>query len=162
MIQILTGAESLLLAFGIGATVWFFFVQTPALLKGMGMERFLPLQIRLVRVYAPVLAVASALVLAAATARVGIDASLWAAALAAGAALLNAWVVVPRAVRAGGQAIREVRTTGESTDDLGSFASTGGGTPTKVWHRLVVVMVLLMTTGMVADGAQILGFGTMP
>ena len=34
--------EALLVATSLGATFWFFFVQTPALLRGMGMKRFLP------------------------------------------------------------------------------------------------------------------------
>jgi hypothetical protein len=151
--DLLFATESLLVAFGIGATLWFFFVQTPALLLGLGMERFLPLQMRLVRVFAKALAVSTVLVLVAAALR---GASIVPAAVAAAAAVTNALFVVPRALRSGGQALREVRA--EEVDDatLASFTSVGGGEPTKVWHRIVVLAVLVMTGGLLVEGAELL------
>jgi hypothetical protein len=150
-------AELALLAFGLGGTAWFFIVQTPALLRGMGMARFLPLQIRLVKIFAPAMAVVSLGVLALAAARGGLDAGLLPAGIAAVAAVLNATLIVPRAVRAGGQAIRAVH-KGEGGDgSIGGFVSEGGGQPTKVWHRLVVVAVLAMCVGLGVEGVHLLG-----
>lgn len=154
---VLFASEALLLAFGLGATIWFFFVQTPALLIGLGMERFLPLQMRLVRTYAAAMGVTTVLVLLAAWVRVGLSGALLPAAVAALTAVGMAGIAVPRAVRSGGQALRAVR-AGEGADaDLASFTSVGGGQPTKTWHRVVVVAVLVMTAGLLGDGADLLG-----
>lgn len=153
---LLLGAEALLVAFALGSTVWFFFVQTPALLLGMGMEKFLPLQMRLVRIYGPALAVTTVGLLAATLWRVGLTTDLWPAALAAAAALFNALVAVPRAVRSGGQAYRDVRKGQGADASLAAFASVGGGEATTVWHRVVVAAVLTMTCGLVVEGFALL------
>ncbi len=149
--------EALLVAGSLGATIWFFFVQTPALLRGMGMKKFLPLQIRLVRIFAPALAAGTTAVLLASLFRHGgPSAALWPAALAAASAWINAAYVVPRAVRQGGAAIRDVH-KGEGGDgSLTSFTLDGGGEPTKLFHRLVVLFVLLMVGGLLAEGSGLL------
>lgn len=149
--------EALLVASSLGATLWFFFVQTPALLRGMGMKRFLPLQIRLVRIFAPALAVGTTAVLLASLVRHGgLNAAVWPATVAAAAAWINAVYVVPRAVRQGGAAIRDVQ-KGEGGDgSLGSFTLDGGGEPTRLFHRLVVLFVLLMVGGLLIEGGGLL------
>lgn len=153
---LLLGAEALLVAFALGATLWFFFVQTPALLMTMGMEAFLPLQMRLVRIYGPALAVAAVGLLGATTLRMGLTPDLWASCLVAAAALFNTLVAIPRALRSGGQAYRDVRQGRGADASLGSFVSVGGGQATAVWHRVVVAVVLVMTGGLLVQGFGLL------
>lgn len=154
---LLFAAELGLLAFGLGATAWVFFIQTPALLAGLGMARFLPLQMRLVRVFARAMAAAALLLLAVAALRGGLGEATLPAVIAATAAVVNATLIVPRALKAGGQAVRAVRAAGGGDASVGGFVSDGGGEPTRLWHRLVVVAVLAMSGGLVADGVHLLG-----
>ncbi|MBL8922928.1 MAG: hypothetical protein JNJ54_29030 [Myxococcaceae bacterium] len=139
-----------LLAFAtmMGSLVWFFFAQTPLLLRRLGRDRFVPLQLALV---SPLFKVALALSVVGAAASWGSGASAHVVGLALAAVLLSTAlvaVVVPRAVRAGGASLREVVAPDDQTA-LGRFTADGGGDATKVWHRVLG----LMTVALVAVGA---------
>lgn len=150
--------DLLLLAFALGATIWFFFVQTPVLLKSMRKEKFLPMQMRLTRALFKALAIAVPLMFAT-TLIHGAD-QLWVHVASAGlamlAALINAFVVVPRALRAGGRALRDERKTKEDDRSTTAFVSHGGGDESKVWHRLVVVFVVVMLGGLIGHGGVLM------
>lgn len=149
--------DAALLAFALGATVWFFFVQSPALLRWMGKERFLPVQMRLTRVLFTALAVAVPAMLVAAV--IHGHELLWqhiaTAGLATLAALGGALVVVPRALRAGGASLRDLRKDGGS-DSVAEFASVGGGRASRTLHRMVVGVVLVMLAGLLGHGALLM------
>ncbi len=145
-------------AFAFGATIWFFFVQSPALLKWMGKEKFIPIQMRLTTVLFKALAIAVPLMFAMTL--IHGQHQLWLHIVTAGAAmfgaLMNAFVVVPRALKAGGKALREVRKGAEADETVSGFASEGAGDASKVWHRLVVVFVVVMLAGLVSHGVVIM------
>jgi len=140
------------MAFVFGATVWFFFVQSPLLLARMGRDSFVPLQMRLTAALFQALAVAL-LVMTAASVAHGRRADL--ATLGAGVALagglINRFLIVPRALRAGGQSRRDIAGKDHEGSTAG-FASEGAGAKTKVLHRLVVLFVLVMLAGAVTHG----------
>lgn len=149
--------DLLAMAFVFGATVWFFFVQSPVLLKRMGREQFVPIQMRLTIVLFKTL-VALLLVMLGTTLVHSPVAS--AATLTAGIGLLGGLInqvfVVPRALRAGGRSRADIK----GQDREGStarFASEGAGNRTRSLHRLVVVFVVVMLGGVVGHGITLLG-----
>ncbi|MBE2251656.1 MAG: DUF4149 domain-containing protein [Myxococcus sp.] len=152
--------EVLTLAYVLGSAVWFFFVQTPVLVKRLGRDRFVPLQMAMVVVLFRTWSVTLGLLLAASLVRAGTLHSLLvlSAALAFVAALLNAVVVVPRAIRAGGRSLSEAQTM-EQQQSVAAFAVDGGGASTRVLHRLVVVFVVLMLVGL---GPHVAALVTQP
>ena len=96
-------------AFVFGTTVWFFFIQAPALLARLGRERFVPIQMMATRVLGKTLVVGTLLMLGAAllaafTVPGGAPLSplVLSAAVALLGALVNERVVIPRALRAVG------------------------------------------------------------
>lgn len=142
------GAVALVLGF----TLWVLVVQPVALIGSMPKPRFLGLQMRVVRAWVRALVPLTAAVLAMALLRVGASAAvLPAAAALLGAALAAGWAV-PRALRAGGAAVRE------GDDDLSAegFLSEGGGDKTRVWHRVVLACVALVLGGVALDGRDVL------
>jgi uncharacterized integral membrane protein len=146
-------------SFAFGATIWFFFVQSPALLKWMGKEKFIPIQMRMTKVLFKALSVA--VPLAFAMSMVHSRHVFWLHVVTLGAAmfgaLFNAFVVVPRALKAGGKALKDVRSgEEEASDSVADFASVGGGEASKTWHRLVVVFVVVMLGGLFGHGAVML------
>lgn len=146
--------DMLAVSFVLGATIWFFFIQAPVLLKRMGRERFVPLQMRLAVVYFNVVAVAVTAVTAGAAvrARTPWDWSLLAAAFALLAVCINKFIVLPRALRAGGQSLKQHQGSDKST--VADFASEGAGPSTALLHRLVVLFVVLMVAGLLAHSAD--------
>jgi hypothetical protein len=139
-----------LLAFAVvvGSLVWFFFVQTPLLLRRLGRDRFVPLQLGLV---SPLFRAALVLSLVGAASSWASGASLHVVGLAGAAVLLSTGlvvVVVPRAVRAGGASLREAVEPAAQTS-IGRFTADGGGDATKRWHRVLG----LMTIGLVVVSA---------
>lgn len=144
-------------AFVFGATAFFFFVQTPVLLKRMGREKFVPLQMRLVVALFQALMVALVLMTVAALVQ---SQRADRATIAAGVALLggavNRFLILPSALRAGGQSRRDIA----GKDDEGTtagFASDGAGAKTKVLHRAVVLLVLVMLAGTIVHGLAVTG-----
>jgi hypothetical protein len=125
----------------------------------MGKERFLPLQMRLTKVLFNFLAVSLPLMFAAAL--LHHEGALWgrlAAGLAVVAALVAALVVFPKALRAGGAALRRVRQEGAG-DTVAEFASDGGGGETRWLHRTVVALVVVMLLGLGVHGVALLTAG---
>lgn len=145
------------MSFAVGATAWFFFVQSPVLLSKMGREKFVPLQMRLTVVLFRALVIALGIVVGTSL----LHSSLMSAVtISAGVgllgALVNQWVVVPRALRAGGQTRKDIA----GLDHEGSttkFASEGAGSKTKLMHRLVVLFVVVMLGGLFTHGVALLG-----
>lgn len=139
-----------------GSTVWFFFVQSPALLSRMGREAFVPLQMRLTVLLFRTLAIALLVMTAAAIVRGPCPSPgvVWAGiALAAG--LINKTWVIPRALRAGGQSRPDIK--GRDKDgSVAGFASDGAGARTRLMHRLVVLFVVAMLSGTVGHAMSLL------
>ncbi len=142
-------------AFVFGATVWFFFIQAPALLARLGRERFVPIQMMATRVLGKTLVVGTLLMLGAAllaafTAPSG--SPLSPLVLSAGVALLGALVnerlLIPRALKAGGRGHLEIRGHDKDASTAG-FAADGVGSATATLHRLVVLFVVVMLAGVV-------------
>lgn len=127
----------------VGSLVWFFFVQTMFLMKRLGRDRFVPLQLVLVRPLFKTVLVLSLIGAAAAwIARASfIGLGLAAAAVFLAAALVG--LVVPRAVRAGGASLRET-VSADDEPSLGRFTTDGGGDATKVWHRVLGLMAVAL------------------
>lgn len=143
-------------SFVFGATVWFFFVQSPVLLQRLGRERFVPVQMRLTVVLFKALTIAVALLSIASIAHGrGGSAGTRAAVIALIAVSTNRWLVLPRALRAGGQSVAGLKNT-DPHASVSAFASEGAGNLTKLWHRLVVLFVVVMLAAVVVHGALLL------
>lgn len=131
----------------LGATVWFFFVQSPVMLKRSGRESFVPLQMKLTVVLFKTLQT----LLLLATGAAAIHSPLGSAVvLTAGVGLLsgliNRHVIVPRALKAGGRSRKDIKGKDEHGSTV-NFASQGAGEKTKTLHRLVVLFVAVMLGG---------------
>lgn len=147
------GIDLLAMAFAFGATVWFFFVQSPALFRRLGREAFVPVQMRLIVVLFGALTPALAVMLIASMVHASSlgSASVLTAAVALAACVIERWVIVPRALRAGGRSRRDI--AGRDADGtVTDFASIGAGNRTKALHRLVVLLVVVMLAGIVPHG----------
>lgn len=155
--QIARAIDFFATAFVFGATAWFFFVQSPVLLKMQGREKFVPIQMRLTVVLFRVLTALLLVMFAASVLHspLGSPTTL-PAGIAVLAVLINQFIVVPRALKAGGQSRSEIK----GKDGAGStahFASEGVGNQTQGLHRLVVLFVVLMLGGVVVHGLSLLG-----
>jgi hypothetical protein len=155
----------------IGAPIWVFFLQSPALFAFMGRSKFIPPMMRLTKVlFRWTLPVASAVALSTSL-LTDIDctptkfATPWAI-LSAAAVAVNSLVVVPRALAAGakattvqGQSTSTANNSSSSskTTKIGSktadFAVSGGDgnnkSVTRTLHQTVVVLVVVMLVGAV-------------
>lgn len=155
--QVALVIDILITAFVFGATVWFFFVQSPALLKWLGKEKFIPIQMRVTSVFFKTLSIVVPMMFAMTLVH-GRD-QLWTHILTAGVAmfgaLVNALVVIPRALKAGGKAMRGLRDGEKADESVTGFASDGAGNTTSFWHRLVVLFVVVMMVGLVSHGVVI-------
>lgn len=154
--QIARAIDLFSMAFVFGATAWFFFVQAPALLKQLGREQFLPIQMRLVVILSRALTVSLLVMLGAAIGHspLGSTTTL-AAGIALVAGLINQFVVLPRALKAGGQSRKDIKGK-DSEGSTASFASEGVSDRTKRLHRLVVLFVVIMLGGAVVHGIRLL------
>ena len=145
------------LALAFGSTAWFFFVQSPVLLRKLGRDAFVPLQMRLTLVLFRFLSAVLVLSLAATcvyTPKASFAfASLVVAALGA---LFNQLVMVPRALRSGGRSRGRVAGC-DHEGTTANFASQGVGEGTKRDHRLVVLFVLVMLGGIVGHASTLVG-----
>jgi hypothetical protein len=123
----------------------------------MGRETFVPLQMRLTLVLFTVLS----LVLLAALAVTALYQPLASPAMATAAlaffgVVVNRFVLVPRALRAGGRTRREVKGKDHEASVTG-FAADGVGTGTQLYHRLVVLFVVVMLGGVVSHAFAVSG-----
>lgn len=161
MTPIATTIDMLATAFVFGTTVWFFFVQAPFMLKKMGREAFVPVQMMLTRLLGRVLVAGTAIMLVAALVATGeaVSALVVTAAVALFGALVNQRVLIPRALRAGGRGHREIR--GRDADaSTADFASKGVGQATARLHRMVVLFVVVMLAGVVPHALLMTGVVT--
>jgi hypothetical protein len=149
--------DSLATAFVLGATVWFFFIQSPTLLAHLGREKFVPIQMRLAVILFRALVVATLLSCAAGLVGGGSLSTTLTAAVALLGAAINHFVVVPRALRAGGRSRPEIKGR-DAEASTTSFAVQGVGDRTQVMHQLVVAFVVMMLGGVVSHGAVLLGW----
>ena len=129
----------------VGANVWFFFLQSPALVAAMGREKFVPIQMRLTKLLFRSLS-AAAVALAVLALIGGGSVAIAGALLAAGAALVAQVAILPRAFRAGGKGRAETMAAG-GDKSVAKFASEGAGPSATFWHRTVVVFVVLILAG---------------
>ena len=150
--------DYLAVALSLGAIVWFFFVQSPLLIRRIGSYDFVPLQMRMTRVLFRYLSVLSIIVVVAVVAAgnelTGVP--MVSSVVAAIATLTNALFVVPRALRAGGHTRSEERTE-EENRSVARFASEGGGEASRLGHRLVVVFVLIQAAGLITRATHLVG-----
>ncbi len=149
--------DVLIASLAIGATVWFFFIQSPALIRSMGRDRFVPLQMRLTRLLFAVLMYATLAVLGLSLVlSPGVGPVLAGAVIAAAGALFSHFYVIPRALRAGGKGRAEARKAGDE-GSVAQFAVEGSGPSSKFWHQLVVVFVVVILGGLVVHVGGVLG-----
>jgi hypothetical protein len=154
--QIARAIDLFALAFVFGATTWFFFVQSPVLLKKLGREQFVPIQMRLTVVLFRALNILLLVMLGAAAGHSSFgSATTLAAGIALVAGLVNQFVVLPRALKAGGQSRMDIKGK-DSEGSTASFASKGVGDRTQWLHRLVVLFVVIMLVGVVVHGIRLL------
>ena len=153
----LLSVDLLMTGFAAGTTVFFFFIQSPLLIKRLGREKFVPLMMALTRMFFQVM---FPTVTTIALASVLINQKLQSSASSAPASLalaLTAWLAVainrflfvPMALKAGARSHQERK--GDNGKDLADFAVRGGSkSSTKALHQTVVVFVLIMTAALVA------------
>jgi hypothetical protein len=147
--QILELVDLVVAGFTVGAIVWFFFIQSPALISSMGREKFVPIQMRLTKVLFRVLSV-SALVLVVLSWFASGGIAFLAATLSAVAAVVAHFFVIPRALRAGGKGrVETVNAGGDAS--VAKFASEGAGPSAAIWHRTVVVFVVIILAGTIVN-----------
>lgn len=138
-------------ALGLSSVVWVLGIQAIGLLRSMPRPRFLALQMTLVRVWSRALAVITAVAAALALLRAGPHA--WPVLGALVGAVVSGYGAVPRALRAGAAAIKADH--GEAMTSAG-FLSEGGGDQTRVWHRVVLVCVVVVVAGLGWDARALL------
>ena len=144
------------MAFVFGATAWFFFIQSPVLMKTMGRENFVPVQVRLTNVLFKALTVSLLLMLMASVGHSPLPSvTTCAAVVALAAGLINKFAVLPKAFKAGGQNRGAIKGKDDESS-VASFASEGVGDRTRVLHRLVVLFVLIMVAAVVTHGTKLL------
>lgn len=152
--KILAVIEGALLALALSSVLWVLVIQSVGLLRSMPRERFLPVQMQLVRVWSVALAAITALVAVAAVLRSGLSA--WPALGATAAAVLCARWAIPRALRMGGEALRSEERAAMSA---GGFIADGGGDATRVWHRVVLACTAAVVAGLAMDAHALSGGG---
>jgi hypothetical protein len=150
--------ELLFAEFVICCSVFFFFVQSPALFGLLGREKFVPIMMYLTKhvffVYVPLASLlATAFALYNTSFNFSSLRSIFSLASCSFASV-NCFIVVPRALQAGAATIGNRK--GDNTNSAVEFASTGGAKQgTKFWHRTVVLFVLLMVTSSFVHSVQL-------
>jgi len=137
----------------IGATIWFFFVQSPALYHAMEREQFVPIQMRLAKLLFSTLLIAqaAAFVLSLVVSRPTLSLSTETALIALLLGGLNRLLIFPRALRAGAASHQSHEAKGE-TGTIVTFVTSGAGRSAELMHRVVVGVVILMTAAIVFHG----------
>ena len=155
-LQIVRVIDLFALAFVFGATAWFFFVQSPVLLKKLGREQFVPIQMRLTIVLFKTLTLLLIVMFGASVGHSQLSSyTTIAAGIALVAVLINKFVVLPRALKAGGQGRTDIKGK-DSEGSTANFAAEGVGNRTKLLHRFVVLFVLIMLGGVVVHAFGLL------
>ncbi len=135
--------------FLVGANVWFFFIQSPLLITIMGREKFVPIQMKLTKLLFKSLSIAAVLLVSLAWFSGGAVAILGAV-FSAVSALIAHFYVIPQALKAGGKGRAETVAKG-GDHSVAKFASEGSGPSASFWHRTVVVFVVLIIIGALAN-----------
>lgn len=102
--QFLGFFDLILASFIIGANVWFFFLQSPALIGFLGRDKFVPIQMRLTKLLFRAVSIAAILLIVVAWFANMNTLSMLGADLTLAAALVANFFVIPRALVAGGKA----------------------------------------------------------
>mmetsp|Transcript_18488 Transcript_18488/g.29789 ORF Transcript_18488/g.29789 Transcript_18488/m.29789 type:complete len:171 (+) Transcript_18488:1-513(+) len=139
----------------IGAPLWVFFLQGPALFAFMGRSKFLPPMLRLTRLlFRWTLVISAALVLLTELMLDGSFSrtSFHFASVSLAAALVNALIIVPQALSAGAKAtMKNYDDDGKLRNQVKDMAISGGDpsekSGTKILHQTVVVFVVIMFVG---------------
>merc|ERR1712226_1766171 len=143
--------------FIIGVTIWHFFLQSPALMKIQGKEKFVPLMMELTKLWSKVMFVTSSVVLLfnlALSLSMDLDRNLLFLIVGWLAIFINNYWVVPKAIKAGARSRKERK--GDNGKDLQDFAVNGGGkVETKALHQTVVIFVVIMLIGFVGHLASL-------
>jgi hypothetical protein len=138
--------EGAAVALALSSILWVLVIQSIGLLRSMPRASFLPLQMRLVRIWSRALVAITAVAALAALVRAGLHG--WPALAAFVAAGLCFGWAIPRALRSGGEALSEAE-----RDALTSagFLADGGGAATRVWHRVVLACMAVVIAGLSLD-----------
>jgi len=156
MITLARTIDLLALAFAFGSTVWFFFIQSPVMVKRMGRDRFVPLQMGMALVLFRSLSVAAVVMAGASLALTHSPTStlVVTALIALAGAVINSALVLPRALKTGGASLAEVQSV-DAQKSIGNFVSQGAGQASQFWHRMVVLFVVVMVGGVVAHAVTL-------
>lgn len=142
--------DGLASAIVIGVPVWVFFLQGPLLFSFMGRDKFLSPMMRLTRLLFRWTLPTAAFMVCICTFALGytIDSlEMKSALVSLISVMINATVVVPKALFAGKKATQ----TADNTQSTTAFAVDGGHrTDTKTLHQRVVMFVILMMVGAIA------------
>lgn len=134
--------DTLSAALLIGATVWFFGLQSPFLLRLMGRDSFIPIQMQLTRRFLTFAVCTAAAMSVAAFSRTDLSLHTKTVAwIALASSLATRFLILPRAFQAAGKARREGAAPNPSAT---SFVSDGAGRSARLMHRVVVGFVALM------------------
>lgn len=142
--------DQLLIGFTCGVTIWHFFIQAPFLLQLMGKEKFVPIMMKITRLWIQTIFVSSTLATILSTSLFYISSNNenafqllilpicgWVA------VAIKKCTVVPKALKAGARSVQQRK--GDSSSDIKDFAIDGGGkSETKAMHQTVVLFVVLM------------------
>jgi len=143
----------------VGATVWYFFISSPIIMKSLGRERFVPLMMTLMKVFFTSVCVALSVSLALTYIHTKGDTSsisFLTQLFGLTSAMMNKFVIGPKALAAG-KASMDERKGKDKEGSLNKFASEGGSGGTKVWHRTVVLFVFSMLGGVLPHMFEVLG-----
>ena len=134
----------------LGTNVWFFFVQSPVLVKSMGREKFVPIQMRLAKVLVRLVAILASVLFVVAWIAFGIGLAFFGALVTAVAAIVCHFYVIPKALRAGGIGRSETVAAG-GDKSVDKFVTEGSGPSAAFWHRTVVFCVVIILSGVIAN-----------
>lgn len=156
MTTVARSVDLLALAFAFGSTAWFFVIQSAVLVKRMGRDRFMPLQMSLAQVLFKSLTVALLVMLGAAMISTGdlLSMPVLTATVAFMGAAINNFFVLPRALKTGAKSLKEEQPV-EEQRSVANFVSQGGGQASRFWHRAVVFFVLVMFAGLLPHAASL-------
>lgn len=142
--------------FIIGTTTWFFFLQSPLLLRKMKREKFVQIQMMLTKFLFKVLTISLFIVLMLNIMHTPfISISSISIIISFLAVLINFLIIVPKAIKAGGQSFKEIRGQ-DNNGTISNFASKGVSNHTKILHRTVVIFVVIMLVGTAIHGISLL------
>jgi hypothetical protein len=142
--------DVLALAYAFGATIWFFFVQSPVLVNRMGRDNFVPLQMSMVGPLFKSLSLVL-LIMLGVTFTQGLallSFPVLTAGLAFASALISTVFIIPQALKHGGKSRKE-ELGPEEQKSVTRFAVDGGGKASRLWHRMVVLFVVIMFAGLI-------------